>query len=147
MRKYIYIAIGGFFGAILRYLIRTVQIENYRSAFPVATLLINLTGCFLLAFFFTVTMKRLSINADLKLGVATGFLGAFTTFSTFCKEITVIALQGYPVTALFYMTASVVFGLVITYLGYQLAVTLVNGHQKRTSGEPAEKRSSESEEA
>jgi fluoride ion exporter CrcB/FEX len=63
------------------------------------TLVVNLVGCFLLAAILTLALEVLEISSDLRLGVSTGFIGAFTTFSTLCKEILIMASQGYYLTA------------------------------------------------
>ena len=86
MRKYIFIAIGGMLGAILRYFIKNIHIYNYKEAIPINTLLINVSGSFLLALILTIAFEIFEFDADLRLGIATGFLGAYTTFSTLCKE-------------------------------------------------------------
>lgn len=129
MRKYIYIGIGGFLGSILRYMIRAIRIENYHVQFPISTLIVNVTGCFLLAAFLTLAIEVLTISSDVRLGVATGFIGAFTTFSTMCKEISVIAFQGFYIIALSYAIATILLGLVVSYLGYELAYVMIN-HKK-----------------
>lgn len=78
------VGIGGFLGAILRYKVgEWIDTEN---GFPLETLVVNLFGCLFLAWFFTITTKRWNINPKLKLGIGTGFIGAFTTFSTFSIE-------------------------------------------------------------
>jgi CrcB protein len=132
LQKYIYIGIGGFFGAVLRYLIKSIQIENYQGQFPVNTLAVNIAGCFLLAVLLTVTLEMLKINTDVRLGISTGFIGAFTTFSAVCKEISFLVSQGYYFTALAYLIVSVVAGLAFTCLGYYLAKRLVTYHKKKT---------------
>lgn len=125
MRKYLYIGIGGFLGAVLRYLIKSIQIENYHGQFPVNTLAVNIVGCFLLAVLLTVTLEMRKMNTDVKLGISTGFIGALTTFSAVCKEISLMVSQGYYFTAFAYWVISVSAGLAFTYWGYYLARRLV----------------------
>ena len=85
--KFIAIAIGGFFGAISRYEVGVLFSPFVReTGFPWGTLMINLVGCFVLALFLTLTLDLLTINPLIRLGASTGFLGAFTTFSTFTME-------------------------------------------------------------
>lgn len=84
MRKTIFIAVGGSAGAILRYL--TGGMLSGNAVFPFGTLAVNLIGCFLLSLLLTEAFELLEMNVDLRLGIATGFLGAFTTFSTVCRE-------------------------------------------------------------
>ncbi len=139
MRKYIYIGIGGFFGAILRYLIRAMQIENYNGQFPINTLVINLTGCFLLAVILTLALEVLEISSCLRLGISTGFIGAFTTFSTLCKEISTLAFQEYYLTAFAYALISIGAGLAFSYLGYCLAWRIISRQRVKTNQIPGEK--------
>lgn len=84
---YVYIGVGGFLGAIARFALGQLIGTINQTAFPWGTLTINLLGSFVLGFFLTVALEQLSISAELRLGIATGFLGAFTTFSPLCGGI------------------------------------------------------------
>lgn len=116
MRKYIMIAIGGFLGAILRVLIKNIP-TTALSDFPWLTLLINVTGSFLLAFIFTAAVRFKKFNPDIKHGITTGFFGAFTTFSTLCKETVYLMGGDQYSTAALYIILSVAFGFTAAYLG------------------------------
>jgi fluoride exporter len=110
---------GGFFGAILRYLLG--EWVHPADGFPLGTLIVNLLGCLFLAWFFTVTTRRWKISPTLRLSVGTGFTGAFTTFSTFSVE-TLHLLQnhqfGYAMT---YVLLSVIGGIALAVFGARLA--------------------------
>jgi fluoride exporter len=113
------VGIGGFFGAILRY-----QMGTWIPAvggFPVGTLTINLIGCFFLAWFLTITAKRLNIHPSLRLGIGTGFTGAFTTFSTFSVETVTLIANHQLALAMIYVLSSVVGGIILAVLGAKLA--------------------------
>lgn len=113
------VGIGGFFGAIGRFLIGNVIPPH--NGFPIGTLTINLSGCFFLAWFFTITAKKWRINPNLILAIGTGFTGAFTTFSTFSVEtVNLIQTHQYFV-AFFYVLVSVIVGIVLALLGAKLA--------------------------
>lgn len=86
MKKYMYIGAFGFLGAILRFYVKNIKFENYNGQIPVNTLIINITGSFFLAFIFTLIMEGYNIKEELKLGITTGLLGTYTTFSSLCKE-------------------------------------------------------------
>jgi CrcB protein len=117
MRKYIFIGIGGFLGAILRSFIKNIHMFNYNIAMPLDTLFINITGSFMLAFVLTVAIKVLKIDENIQLGISTGFIGAYTTFSTLCKETVRLISGQYYYAAAFYMLMSVLLGLTAAYLG------------------------------
>ncbi len=130
MRKYVFISIGGIFGAILRYLVRSIPIDNYHGNIPLNTLIINITGSFILAFVLTAANDVLKLNADLKLGIATGFIGAYTTFSTLCKEMVNLLTLGYYSEAVSYVTVSILFGIAGVYSGILLARKTVRSVKK-----------------
>jgi CrcB protein len=119
MRKYVFISVGGCLGAMLRYAIRSVPIHTLGS-FPLNTFLINIAGSFLLAVVLTAALELKGFDPDIKLGIGTGFLGAFTTFSTLCKETVVLFDQGDVLTAASYCVLSVFVGLFAAFLGVAL---------------------------
>lgn len=122
MRKYIFLAVGAFFGAILRYLLKEIELFNSIGDFPINTFSINILGSFILAFIITFSFKVLGDFAlDIKRVITIGFLGAFTTFSTFCKEAVMLLNNRQYVIAFFYMTTSLLMGILVSYLGFLLA--------------------------
>ncbi len=131
MKKYILIALGGMLGALLRYKIEHIHIYHYREVIPINTLLINISGSFLLALILTIAFEIWQFSSDVRLGIATGFLGAYTTFSTLCKETVNLMNQGYYYSSISYICFSTMLGLAAAYFGVVLAreivVKLVNG--------------------
>ena len=121
MRKYTFIAIGGMLGAILRYYIKTIHIYHYKEAIPINTLLINISGTFLLSLILTIAFEIYEIDSDIRLGIATGFLGAYTTFSTLCKETVSLMRQGDYYSSISYIGFSAMFGLAAVYFGVVVA--------------------------
>lgn len=121
MKNCLYIGIFGFFGAILRYFIKNIQIFNYKEAVPINTIIINVTGSFLLALILTIAVEVWEIREEIRLGIATGFLGAYTTFSTLCKDTVTLISSGLYFSALSYVTVSAVLGLCAAYLGVVVA--------------------------
>jgi CrcB protein len=108
---------GGFLGAIARYAVG-VWIETFwRRDFPLATLLVNVTGCFILGFFLALAAERISITPMMRLLVATGFVGAYTTFSTFEYETQRLTTTGAFGWALVNVLTSVVAGYAAVQLG------------------------------
>ncbi len=121
MRKYIFIGAGGILGAILRYLIKGINIYPYHGNLPLNTFIINITGSFILALILTIAYEIYQFDTCLRLGIATGFLGAFTTFSTLCKETVNLIIQGDYFSAVVYVSTSTIIGLAAVYLGIALA--------------------------
>lgn len=105
----------------MRYLIRGVRIYGYHENIPLGTLLINVSGAFVMACVLTVAFEVWSFDSDVRLGVTTGFLGAFTTFSALCKETVGLIQNGDYFSAISYMTVSVVLGLGAAYFGAVVA--------------------------
>lgn len=108
--KIFFVALGGALGALARYAISISPLYNTFEKFPFPTFLINIIGSFLIGFFFIVFEDRAHIPEYMRLFVFIGFLGAFTTFSTFELEIWSLIKDGDYFSSLFYVTASVVVG-------------------------------------
>lgn len=117
MKKYLYVALGGMIGAVSRFIINNINSYSCYRNIPVATLVINITGSFMLAFFLTVTFGLLYFDADIQIGISNGFFGAYTTFSAFCKETVELILLGKYFSAISYVTLSAVLGIIATYCG------------------------------
>ena len=86
LTKYLAVAGGGAVGAILRYYLTLSGLSRTAQPFPTATFVINITGSFIIGFFLTLVTERIPINPHVRLAVAVGFVGAYTTFSTFEYE-------------------------------------------------------------
>jgi CrcB protein len=121
---YLAVSIGGVIGCCLRYGQTNLVQAIYGRDFPYATLSINVIGSFLMGFLFIVTVERVTISPELRAGILTGFLGGYTTFSTFSMESLLLIEQGEAPKALLYMAASVVLGLVAAFSGAYIARNL-----------------------
>lgn len=86
LTKYLAVAAGGAVGAILRYYLTLSGLSRIAQPFPTATFVINITGSFIIGFFLTLATERIPINPHLRLAVAVGFVGAYTTFANFEYE-------------------------------------------------------------
>jgi len=115
---------GGILGAILRFLIKNIHM--YKGIFPFNTLIINIIGSFILALILTLAFEVMDFDSDIRLGIATGFLGAFTTFSTMIKETVVLINSGYYYSAILNLTVSTLLGLVVAYLGIVIAREVIS---------------------
>jgi CrcB protein len=120
MWAYVAIAIGGTLGCWARYAMTNLVQAIYGREFPYATLSINVLGSFL----FIETLERLTISPQLRIGVLTGFLGGFTTFSTFTIETLLLAEQGEAAKSLLYAFLSMALGLIGAFSGAFLARNL-----------------------
>ncbi len=105
------IGCGGFVGANARYAVGLLVAATWGTGFPWGTLLINVSGSFALGLFVTFILRRLSGAPALRAFVATGFLGAFTTFSTFSYEAVQLLLVGSTLPAVAYVAGSLILGL------------------------------------
>jgi len=108
---------GGFLGAIARFLVGTWVVNRYGSSFPWATFVINVSGSFLLGLIGTLLLNRVLVSPSWRLGVTIGFIGAYTTFSTFEYES---AKLGSFWAALGNLLGSVVAGYGAVWLGIRL---------------------------
>jgi len=115
--RYLVVGLGGFLGAIARYSVGVWIDTFWRRDFPLATFLVNVTGCFILGFFLTLAAERISITPMMRLLVATGFVGAYTTFSTFEYETQRLTTTGAFGWALVNVLTSVVAGYAAVQLG------------------------------
>ncbi|MCQ6282112.1 fluoride efflux transporter CrcB [Bacillus sp. EB600] len=115
---YLAVGIGGILGAVLRFLIyKWLLIAGH---IPLAgTLCVNLSGCFILGYLQGLA-RIYELPKWFVLGVGTGFIGAFTTFSTFSIEVVSYFDKGYIVFPAFYLLASSIGGYVLVYFGFSL---------------------------
>src|SRR6266699_7249525 len=115
------IAIFGAIGTLARYGLQGVVQVRMGSMFPYGTLLINLTGCLLLGFIGQLTLNRMLVSADMRMAIAIGFFGGYTTFSSFGWETAKMLEDGEWLRASTYVGASVVVGLLLSVAGIRLA--------------------------
>lgn len=122
--NYVAVATGGAVGCAARYgLTELIQLIWGRN-FPVATLIINVLGSFILGFLFFETLDRLTMAPVLRTAILTGGLGGFTTFSTFMVESMLLVGDGRPGRALLYMTLSILLGFAAAVAGGLLSQQL-----------------------
>ncbi|WP_257348869.1 fluoride efflux transporter CrcB [Pseudalkalibacillus decolorationis] len=121
MLNVLLVMVGGFVGAICRFSIG--EWISVVEGFPIGTLSVNLAGCFVLGWFLTMVRLRKRKMAGVTLLIGTGFIGSFTTFSTFSVETIKLFQDGNFLIALIYILVSVFVGLLFTFFGYKLAST------------------------
>ncbi len=124
------IAAGGAAGALARHAsVNAVHAWNNTSSgvfsgLPVGTWLVNVSGSLLIGILYVLLVERLPVNAELRALLMVGFLGAFTTFSTYSLDTLLLVERGLILQALLYMLSSVVFCLLATWLGMALTRAL-----------------------
>jgi CrcB protein len=121
LRAPIAISLGAIPGALSRYYLTLWFAQRLGHAFPYGTFFINLSGALVMGFFTTYTLDRTIVSPDLRLLVATGFLGAYTTFSTYALETQTLLHKGNHGLALLYWAGSAVLGGVGCEIGSQIA--------------------------
>jgi CrcB protein len=121
MSRFLAVAAGGALGAVARYAVALFVATFWKREFPLATLLINVSGSFILGFFSTFAAERSSIGPLWRLLVATGFVGAYTTFSTFEYETQRLAESGALWWGALNVLTSVAAGYAAVLLGVHLA--------------------------
>ena len=108
---------AGSVGALCRFGVASASVRLFGRAFPFGTLIVNLTGSFLIGWFFAWSGHRSGTSDALRLAVVTGFLGAYTTFSAFAYESDALLRDGATARATVNVVGSVVLGLLAVRLG------------------------------
>jgi len=110
--KYLAVAAGSALGGVLRYYLGGSVLSRIATPFPLATFIVNISGSFAIGFFLTLAAERVNISPHLRLAIAVGFVGAYTTFSTFEYETArLIEEHGWSL-ALLNVALSLVVGFV-----------------------------------
>jgi len=120
MKKIVYVGSFGFFGTILRFVIKNINFK-YTGSLPINTLVINISGSFALAFVFALVLRLKNFNDKIKIGITTGFIGTYTTFATFCKDIYGLVQKSNYGYALLYVVLSIGIGIIAMVLGENIA--------------------------
>ncbi|MBV9389794.1 MAG: fluoride efflux transporter CrcB [Chroococcidiopsidaceae cyanobacterium CP_BM_ER_R8_30] len=119
------VSLGAVPGALSRYYLTLLFAHWLGSSFPYGTFIINLSGALIMGFFSTLALERALIPPDLRLLVAVGFLGSYTTFSTYALDTATLLRVGSQSPALFYWAGSAVLGVLSLELGSFLARRLL----------------------
>ncbi len=124
MQKYLYIAVGGALGALARYWVGVAVTGRMGTRFPYGTFVINMTACVIIGFSLTFLSRRAGLNPAWRYLVPVGFVGAYSTFSTYEWETLAELRSGAFSLAALYAFSSLVLGLVAVWCGILLAETL-----------------------
>lgn len=119
--RYVAIAVGAMLGANLRFILASWSVDRLGVDFPYGTFIVNVSGSFLIGVFLSFVGTRASVNPLWRLFFATGFLGGYTTFSSYAWEALVMAEGGAWAGLVVYVGGSNCLGLVGVWLGARLA--------------------------
>lgn len=108
---------GGFVGSVARFLSGQLIVRYYPSSFPWGTFAVNIVGCFLIGMIYAFSEKGNLLSPEMRLLLATGFCGGFTTFSSFAYESIALMKDGELFYTFLYVAASIVIGFLAAYLG------------------------------
>jgi fluoride exporter len=120
-----YIAVGSAMGGVSRYLIGGLSQRLIAGTFPLGTLLINITGSFLLGLILRYGVETPTLTPEVRALLTIGFCGGYTTFSTFSYETVALVEDGQWARAALYISLSVGLSLIATFLGFAAAREIV----------------------
>ena len=109
MSIYIAIAVGGSMGAVSRYWMSTTTYQWLGVAFPYGTLAVNALGSLVMGFLSVLLVYRFQVSEEIRIGILSGFLGSFTTFSTFAIDTLELGMDDSVAKAMIYILLSVLF--------------------------------------
>jgi len=118
MSTYLAIALGGSLGAVCRYWVSTSTYAWLGTGFPWGTLIVNVSGSFLIGLLTVLLSEKLDLPNEIRMGLIVGFLGAYTTFSTFALDVLNTASNEAMLRAGGYIALSVVGSLVGVWIGF-----------------------------
>ncbi len=121
MSQYLLVALGAAAGGLARYIIGTAIMQRFGGRFPLGTLAINVTGCFLIGVLMTMIAERGTLNPKWQPLLVVGVLGGYTTFSSFGWETYTRVREGSLFMGLAYVLLSVTLGYIAVWCGALLA--------------------------
>ncbi len=121
MIRYFLVVIGGGAGALARYVAASAIMTRFGGKFPLGTLVINVTGSFLIGFLMTMLTERFQLDPNWRLLLVVGFLGGYTTFSSFEWETFTAVREGAHWVGALNLVSSVMLGYAAVWLGVMLA--------------------------
>jgi len=124
MFRTLFVGIAGLAGTLLRYWLSGFVARRYGETFPVGTMVVNVLGCLLAGAIFNLTEERFLINPTLRTVILIGFLGGFTTFSSYGLQTFTLLRDGEFGLATLNVAVSNVLGLVMVWVGYGLVKAL-----------------------
>ena len=122
MQKYFLIAFGGALGSMARYWVGSTIGSRMGTKFPYGTFVINITACVIIGFSLTLLAKRVEINSAWRFLIPVGFIGAYSTFSTYEWEtLSTIRTGAFLIAAVYAVSSSLILGLAAVWFGSVIA--------------------------
>lgn len=120
MKEVLIVGLGGFLGAISRYLLQNAIVNRFITIFPVGTFTINLIGSLVIGLIFGLSERYQWMTQEWRIFLAIGFCGSFTTFSTFAFDNLQLLKEGNYSQLIWYTGLSFVLGVGLAWLGYSI---------------------------
>jgi len=117
-RNILLVGIGGFLGSVARYMVSRLNLNVDFFSIPIGTLVVNITGSYIIGFLTGISEKSELLNAEWRLFLMVGICGGFTTFSSFTNENLMLMHNGQFFTVFLYTGLSILLGFLMVYLGY-----------------------------
>ena len=121
MKNILLVGFGGFIGSIARFLVSKLNLSWNFHSIPMGTLTINIVGSLLIGFMLGIFMNSNLLHTNLRLFLVVGFCGGFTTFSSFTNENFMLLQNGQYLSALIYIAASIILGILSVFAGFLIA--------------------------
>jgi len=125
MSIYLAVAVGGSLGAVSRYWVSSTTYQWLGQSFPFGTLAVNVLGSLVMGFLSVLLVHRFQVSEELRIGLLAGFLGSFTTFSTFAMDSLHLAGNQALIKALLYILLSVLFCIIGAWAGLVTAKQMI----------------------
>jgi CrcB protein len=121
MQRLILIGLAGLIGTLARFEVSEIASRRLGEAFPLGTLIVNVVGCFLAGFLFYAVQERAMVSETMRLTIMVGFLGGFTTFSSFGLQTFTLFKSGQVGLGLLNVAVSNLLGITVVWLGYSVS--------------------------
>lgn len=115
--QWLLIAIGGALGSMIRYASVSYLTPMFSFKFPFGTFIVNIVGSFLIGVAYVLLIEKSNVSPMYRMFFMTGFLGGYTTFSSFSLEMMQLWQEGYVLNSMLYAIGSVVIGLLMVFAG------------------------------
>jgi fluoride exporter len=124
LQRILFVGLAGLLGTLARYGMSGIVARRFGETFPTGTLVVNIIGCFLAGVLFYLFQERFMINPEIRIATMIGFLGGFTTFSSFGLQTFTLLKDGEVALAILNVVISNVLGILMVWAGYALAKLL-----------------------